>query len=158
MALIEQDREDLFRDGSAMRVRGEATIDGTLWLFGFRSQGQATLYAGPDHVFQFNADGQLRRIFLLGQRYVTSNGRLKVLQLHSRGERLKLSSYLVEDHEQQRLLSQLDELLLTLKHGIADPSIVWKTEGIDVDGFRERVVKWLASLATPVPIANIVNA
>ena len=61
MALEERDREDLLRDGRLMPLRGECLIDGVKVVLGFRSQGQLSLYCGPDPVFQFNAARELRR-------------------------------------------------------------------------------------------------
>jgi hypothetical protein len=69
MALEEQDREDLLRDGRAMPLRGECTLSGSQVVIGFRSAGQLSLYCGPDPVFQFNAEQKLRRAFFQGRRF-----------------------------------------------------------------------------------------
>ena len=91
MAIEERDREDLLRDGRTMSVRGEFTCGEATMLIGFRRRGQASLYVGPDRVYQFDATAQLRRVFLDGRKYAADSGALVQLCRDSRGGRVELS-------------------------------------------------------------------
>ena len=79
MARETHDREDLFRDGTQMPIRGRIDLDGTEIVIGFRKCGSASLYWDQDPVFQFNALHQLRRVYFRGIRYAAENGVLNQL-------------------------------------------------------------------------------
>jgi len=73
MARNEADREDLFAEARALVRRVEAvSVSGTLpILLGVRETGWLSIYLGPDLMYQFDADGRLRRAFHGGQLYRT---------------------------------------------------------------------------------------
>lgn len=69
MARQEQDREDLLREATALVERVELKVAGEpdAVTAGFRRDGAASVYFGPDPVYQFNRAGELRRAFRNGK-------------------------------------------------------------------------------------------
>ena len=158
MALSELEREDLLRDGRAMPIRGEIHVDSSVWLVGFRPQGQVSLYAGADLVFQFNVAGELRRVFVAGERLAAENGRLQRLQTRDRGQRLQLVREPLTDQEQQTVHSQLVCCLRQLESLAKQQAMPWRTEGIAEAEFRARVLCWLDDRESGSKIAKSPNA
>jgi hypothetical protein len=73
MARHETDREDLMAEATALRQRIELKLPGVAEhvVAGFRDNGGCSIYFGADPVFQFDADGALRRAFVGGDLYRT---------------------------------------------------------------------------------------
>ncbi len=81
MARQEQDREDLLREATALVERAEFEVPGepASVTAGFRRDGAAGIYFGPDPVFQFNRSGELRRAFCDGKLLKADAGALAEL-------------------------------------------------------------------------------
>ncbi len=158
MALNEQEREDLLRDGRAMPIRGEILVDSVDWLVGFRPQGQVSLYAGADLVFQFNGASQLRRVFVAGERFAAENGRLQRLQTLDRGQRLHLTREPLTDQEQQAIQSRLSCCLDQLEALSRQDVMRWSIEGVSEAEFRVKVLSWLDDMDAVMRIAKSPNA
>jgi gamma-glutamylcyclotransferase (GGCT)/AIG2-like uncharacterized protein YtfP len=81
MARQETDREDLLRDATAFIRRAEWTISGppSPLFAGIRRNGSLSLYFDQDPVYQFNAEGRLRRAFVGGKLYRTQGETLAEL-------------------------------------------------------------------------------
>jgi hypothetical protein len=64
----EQDREDLMREATALVERVELAVAGMEGhvTVGFRQDGSASFYFGPDEVYHFNSRQQIRRAYLHG--------------------------------------------------------------------------------------------
>lgn len=81
MARIESDREDLFREVTALFRRVEFSVAGVNVVAGFRrptdqyAVGSLSIYYGPDFVLIFNEAGELRRAFHGGLLYRAQPGR-----------------------------------------------------------------------------------
>jgi hypothetical protein len=71
MARNEQDREDLIAEATAMVTRAELQCASypELVTVGFWKNGRFSIYFDQDPVYQFAADGKLRRAFVGGQLY-----------------------------------------------------------------------------------------
>lgn len=72
MARNEADREDLMREATALIQRVEfrpAAAGSEAIVAGFRRDGCLSLYFGADPVYQFDAEGRLRRAFVQGRLY-----------------------------------------------------------------------------------------
>jgi hypothetical protein len=158
MALSEQDREDLLRDGRAMPVRAEILVDSAVWLVGFRPQGQVSFYVGADLVFQFNVAGELRRVFVAGERIAAEGGRLQRLRMLDRGQRLHLIKELLTEEEQRSILFQLGSCLQHLEKLAKESQANWKTVGISEAKFCERLLSWLGTCRLVLKIADAPNA
>ncbi len=81
MSRLEEDREDLLREATALVARIEIRIYSfhEPILAGFRQNGAATFFFGQQMVFQFNSAKQLRRGFADGRLFKAEHGRLSVL-------------------------------------------------------------------------------
>lgn len=145
MALIEQDREDLFRDGRAMVVCGEADIDGDHCVVGFRKSGALSLYFGPDVVFQFDQQSRLRSVFLDGERYTADAGQLQHVARLNRGAKLTIRRETLPRDETQRILRLLGQHLARLRVAIAEPAVSWRVRGTTIEQWPSRV--WTACQA-----------
>jgi len=82
MARSESDREDLLRDASALTERTEWKITGEAEtvVVGFRRTGDFSAYFGSDPVYQFDAEGRLRRAFVGGLLYRSQGSTLAELK------------------------------------------------------------------------------
>src|SRR5690606_4241518 len=82
MARQEQDREDLLKEATALVERVELAIDGMPEhvVVGFRADGCASFYFGPEPVWHFNTSQELRRAYVGGLLYKAEQGRLVSLQ------------------------------------------------------------------------------
>ncbi len=78
----ESDREDIMREATAMRRRVSLSVNGlpTPVVAGFRSNGFFSIYFDQDPVYQFNADGQLRRAYRNGFLFRTQGDTLARLE------------------------------------------------------------------------------
>lgn len=78
MARETHDREDLLLEGVNLpeRARLLHRASGREWVVGWRTGGGPAFYDGPDRVYQFNADNQLRRVYLDGSKLTAEGGRL----------------------------------------------------------------------------------
>lgn len=73
MARQEADREDLFAEARALTRKIEARCPqtGLMILVGQRESGWLSVYLGPDLMYQFDAEGRLRRALCQGCLYRT---------------------------------------------------------------------------------------
>ncbi|WDQ15613.1 hypothetical protein [Rhodopirellula sp. P2] len=78
MARETHDREDLLIEGVNLpeRARLRHGASGREWVIGWRTGGGPAIYDGPDRVYQFNADNQLRRVYLEGCKLAAQGGKL----------------------------------------------------------------------------------
>ncbi|MCG6157034.1 hypothetical protein [Rubinisphaera margarita] len=82
MSRQEADREDLFEEATACRIRGELILDGRKVFVGFRSLGQPSFYFGADPVYQFDELFRLRRAYHSGDLYRSEGTTLSRLRRH----------------------------------------------------------------------------
>lgn len=93
MARNEQDREDLLREATALVERvelrarhqeaareGQSSVTPEPVVIGFRRDGAISFFFGADPVYQFNAQGELRRSFYRGKLIKAEQGRLVELE------------------------------------------------------------------------------
>ena len=74
MARIENDREDLLSEATALVERVELVLlddqqPAETVVVGFRKDGSASIYFGAEPVYQFNTANKLRRAFWRGELY-----------------------------------------------------------------------------------------
>lgn len=116
MALQEQHRENLLRDATAYTRRllwrsaievdtahAEPVAIEELFI-GFRENGGWSIYVGEDPVLQFNAAGELRRLYSRGERYAAEGAKLAACSRDKRGGRVQLESKLLTLQQQTRVL------------------------------------------------------
>jgi len=78
----EQDREDLMAEAKALVERAEWRVLGLAEpvTVGFRRDGSVSFYFGPEDVFQFNSQQQLRRAYRHGRIFKAVDGVLAQLR------------------------------------------------------------------------------
>ena len=71
MARHEAEREDLMREATALARRVEIRVPGFAEpvVAGWRATGWLSVYFGSDPVYHFDAEGRLRRAFVVGELY-----------------------------------------------------------------------------------------
>ena len=158
MAIEEQDREDLLRDGRMMPVRGETILDDVTVLIGFRSHGQLSLYFGSQQVFQFDQSQSLRRVYLNGRRFAAQQGRLVELIRQSRGGRVELIRQDVGEDDLQLVLDATVACLGQIRMLGNSGQCRWRVIGAESSEFAARVSLWLATAAMPPRIGSAPGA
>lgn len=92
MAINHQRREDLMREATAYHRRILLRdVERTTIFVGLRSTGGWSIYFEEDPVFQFNAQGKLRRVHFAEQNYGAEGGELRLLQRTQRGGHVSLN-------------------------------------------------------------------
>lgn len=157
MAIEEHDREDLLRDGRAMSVRGELVSDDEELLIGFRPGNQASLYCGPERVFQFDSLGRLRRVYLDGQKFAADDGRLVEICRETRGGRVELTRHMVENVTSSTIVDVADRTVKQIAVMIDDDQ-AWRVIGAGEAEFRELVRGWAYSVSSPPQISAAAGA
>ncbi|WP_145367385.1 hypothetical protein [Maioricimonas rarisocia] len=101
MARIETDREDLMREATGLRPRGELRMphSDTPVIAGFRSDDRCSLYFDADRCYHFDADGRLRRAFVDGHLYRTQGTTLARLNRERSAEQTTLLRHDLTDDE-----------------------------------------------------------
>jgi hypothetical protein len=156
MARAEQDREDLLAEATALVERVELSlpeVDDHV-VVGFRRIGCASVFFGPDPVYQFTSDNHLRRAFVGGLLIKAEAGRLFSLDRQRRSGEVQLVRHELTDDESTELRSQavarlqsLHETLVADRH----KTIGRVPSDVDVVG---RVIAWLNSLPDEIQAAN----
>jgi hypothetical protein len=156
MARENADREDLLREATALVERVEMTIPGFVEpiVAGFRRDGAASFYFGPDAVYQFNAACELRRGFLDGQLYKADRGKLASLTPVRTAEQTELRRHDLSEVETSQFLAGASDRLRQLSQSLmnVDFSVIGQ---VPVDGdVVGKVRDWLVDLPTCIPIAG----
>ena len=157
MARQEQDREDLLRDGKQMLLRAECVIDDVVVVVGFRSQGQVSIYVGPDPVFQFNSSSELRRVFFNGKRYAAIQGRLCELTRSVSSDRVRFSPQAILANVETEIMADLESNLARIQIALESPETEWRLAGGEFLNFQSQLSEWLGIVLTSVKIAETPN-
>lgn len=113
MAREEQPREDLLREATALVERAEWVLPATgqRVVAGFRRDGSISFYFDEEPVYQFNAQGQLRRAFHAGQMLKAERGELVALEKVRGDDCVALVRNPLSEAQQSEFLAQLDQHL-----------------------------------------------
>ena len=161
MARDESNREDLLREATALVERIElipngATIDGRI-VAGFRRNGALSIFFGEDPVYQFNAEGDLRRAYNDGKLLKADRGRLAALQRVRTQNEVQLVRHELDETAANQFLTQM------AKHLQAFAALI-DTNAFDVAGqvpsdadVLGRLKRWFAT-HSDVQIAQRPNA
>jgi hypothetical protein len=155
MARHESQREDLLAEATALVERveiiaravhrnSEGGDSSTPVVAGFRASGALSLFFGEDPVYQFNAEGELRRAFVSGRLYKAVGGQLIELTRIRQSQQVVLRRHELTAKELTDFLSQMIRRLRGLQ-ALLD-SNTYQVVGqvppdVDVVG---RVRNWLA--------------
>ncbi len=148
MARDETDREDLFREATALVERIELAPVGERAgehvVAGFRAGGAVSIFLGADPVYQFNAAGELRRAYCDGRMIKASRGRLVSLCRERLANETQLLSRELSDGEQCDFLARMGERLRALAAGL-DAGGYKVVDQVPADeDVLARVQNWLA--------------
>jgi hypothetical protein len=113
MGRDESSREHLLREATAFverieLIRNGAICDGHI-IVGFRRDGALSIFFGEDPVYQFNAEGELRRAYRDGKLLKAVHGRLVALQRVRTEQEVQLVGHELSKAEEAAFLSQLSE-------------------------------------------------
>jgi hypothetical protein len=153
---IEQDREDLLRDATALVERIELALTGSKEhvVIGFRKSGAASVYIGQDPVYHFNAAGELRRAFAEGRLYKAENGRLISMQRRRSEGVVALVGHELSDAESQVFLATMCGGLDLLRGAVEAGSATVTGQFPQSRDLLGRVSAWLAQIPRPPRIAT----
>jgi hypothetical protein len=159
MARQQAEREDLMREATALRRRGEWRIPGIAEpvTAGFRDGGGCSVYFGQDPCYHFDVSGALRRAYAAEKLYRTQGGTLaELVRVRTEHETVlqrrdlqqpELNGFLKRVHER---LSRLDAALqsgeaVLLRQEPADGDV-----GTELTAWLARVLSRHLVLAPPI--------
>jgi hypothetical protein len=159
MSRRESDREDLMREATALVERAELAVDGLgeSIIVGFRDGGAASFYFSPDTVYQFNAEGELRRAFLGDLLYKAKRGRLISLRRLRSDNEVALVSTELSSEQTAVLTGELQQRLQQLKDALASGRYRVVAQVPRDAGVTGRMRQWLADLPPAIDIARVPN-
>ena len=157
MARREAPREDLIRDAVALVDRIEFTSpDQPPIVVGFRKDGSVSFYFGEEPVYQFNANGALRRAHVDGI-IKAENGHLVRLRKQRCEGQVQLVRQELNDAQQRELLesalARLGALRASIEAEACQASRQVATTQTDV---LPQVEDWLARLPDVLVVAEAV--
>ncbi|EMI46611.1 hypothetical protein [Rhodopirellula sp. SWK7] len=156
MAREEANREDLLAEGVNLPERGRVTDpeDDREFVLGWRNQTALSVFDGADPVFQFNTNGQLRRVYLDGHKLAADAGRLSQLtRMAMPNGQIKLQPHPLTDEQQRQVCDRLAESKAALSQTLDNSLGRIETIGLDADEFLSRVRRWYKD-STSVTIAD----
>ncbi len=155
MAREEHDREDLMAEATALVERVELTVAGfpEPIVIGFRRDGCASFYFGPDPAWHFNTRQELRRGYVNNALYKADRGRLTVLRRERTTNEVQLVSRHLTEPEHMLLVDALGESLATVKTQLASNKYRTGRQVPAGDSLVPRIVAWLNNLAIPISVA-----
>ena len=153
MARHEADREDLLREATALRDRGELSVNG--WsetvVAGRRTDGRWSIYFGGDPCYHFDASGRLRRAYVDGLLYRTEGTTLAALKRERTDTETQLQRH---DLDNARLTSFLDAMqarLSDLQTKLDKESVVLIGQRPEDGDFLGILRAWLAEQLSDRP-------
>ena len=147
MAREEADRENLLQDATAYRRRIQWQLPA--WdepvFAGFRADGAASFYFGPDPVYHFNAGGELRRLFLQGCLLKAEGGALVRMQRLRTAGQVELRSQVLSAAEQEAICQEVSAQLLKLSAELKAGKAQLQGQVPEDAGVEALVLQWLTS-------------
>ncbi|MEE2685045.1 MAG: hypothetical protein VYB09_01950 [Planctomycetota bacterium] len=160
MARLEEDREDILQEATALVERVELDVDrmdGPL-VVGFRKASGPAFFFAADPVYQFNSQGQLRRGYRQGRLLKAEAGKLIELTRERTSSSVNLKRHPLNDQQCNAYLAQLEDHLEELRHALEAGSFrVTGQVPADADVVG-RVMQWLAGRTGRPGIADLPNA
>jgi hypothetical protein len=160
MARQPQDREDLMAEATALVERIEFELPGHAEpvVAGFRISDCASFFFGPDPVYQFNSQRQLRRAYVDGLLYKAERGRLVSLTRTPTAGRLELLRRELDDAAQERFVSAMTLHLAALRSGLDSGNFKILNQVPADNDVIAHLREWFAALAPPIEVAASAHA
>ncbi|MCP4189915.1 MAG: hypothetical protein GY768_04735 [Planctomycetaceae bacterium] len=150
MARHSNDREDLLREAVRLvhRVEFRPLSFADPVVIGFRENGAASLFVGPDETYQFNSDQQLRRAHWQGELIKADRGSLIGLNRFNGSNETLLLRHEFNAEEMAELLVRLRRRIEELRQSIESGQFDLVGEvSLDDRAVIEMTHRWLATLA-----------
>lgn len=161
MARHEAEREDLMREATALRRRGEWDVPGfsAPVTAGFRDGGGCSVYFGQDPCYHFDAGGALRRAFV-GEKLYRTQGHTLAELVRVRTERATvLQRRDLEEHGLSSFLAHMREHLSRLSAALQSGETVLLRQEPENSDIGAELATWLARvLAGPLVLAPPIKA
>ncbi len=159
MPRIEADREDILQEATALVERAELAVPGydEHVVIGFRRDGAASIYIGADPVYQFNSQGELRRLYLNGRLIKADHGRLAQLDRQRRAGEVQFVRHDLTDAETAACLSNLQQHLTQLRLSLQRDQFTLIGQVPPDSPILTRTRHWLDSLPQSISIARVPN-
>lgn len=156
MARHESDREDILREATALAERAELRLPGESdpVVIGFRAGGAASAFFGGDPVYQFNAQGELRRAYVGGLLYKAEKGRLVELRRERTSHETSLIRRELDAAKQDELLQGAETRLLAVAAHLHAGEAQVQRQVPERGDIVARIVSWLDRRPRPLQIAQ----
>ena len=153
---LETDREDLLREATALVERAELTVPDFAEpiVVGFRNSGAASLFFGPELVYQFNTVQALRRAFRDGLLYKADAGQLIALRRERTPTEVALIRSPLSDEQTVEFLSEMHSNLGRLRRALDSGNFKLSAEVPAGANVVVRVRNWLHILPGSITIAD----
>ncbi len=161
MARHEADREDLMREATALRRRGEWRVPGMPEpvMAGFRNGGGCSVYFGQDPCYHFDAAGALRRAYAEEKLYRTQGHTLAELVRVRKERETVLQRRDLENEEVDEFLQRTRAELSCLYAALQSGNAVVLRQEPDGGDVSAELTAWLArALAGPMVLAPPVKS
>jgi len=151
-----QDREDILNEASALVARAACAVHGfdEDVIFGFRRDGSVAIYLGPDPVYQFNSQSQLRRIYRNKILLKAKNGRLVELERQLDKRAVAWAERELSDEQTTTLLLELRQHLDDLFEALSTDRFKLLRQVPQDQNVVPRLLNWLAALPAQLVIAR----
>lgn len=148
MARMEAEREDLMREASALRRRGEWLVPGFSEpvTAGFRDGGGCSVYLGQDPCYHFDAGGALRRAYADAKLYRTQGTTLAELDRIRSEHGTVLQRRDLNTDEVNEFLQRLRNHLSQLHAALDSGEAVLQRQVPDDVHLSQELARWLARL------------
>jgi hypothetical protein len=127
MAQHKTDRDDLMEEATALvrRVEFRVPFLNKPIVAGFKRSGAWSVYFAADPVFQFDAEGRLRRAYVDGSLFRTQGSTVARLERAHTSDETILLRHDLTDREwfafRERMHGQLSQLHAAMENGFAEP-------------------------------------
>jgi hypothetical protein len=152
----EHDREDLLADATALVERASFRIPGYAdeIVVGFRRDGSASFYFGPQRVYHFTSAGFLRRAFVDDVLYKAHQGRLVAMRRQRTPDAVELVSHELDARAAEAFLTELRSCLSTFASGLAEGRFTLVGQEPRASEIVPRIQSWLKALGPEISIAR----
>jgi hypothetical protein len=155
MARHERHREDLLAEATALVERAALVLPGFEHpvVIGFRPGGSASVFFGDDPVYQFNAEGMLRRAYVGGLLYKAERGRLVELSRVRTDRSVSLVRRELTDEECRAFLLVADAKLQALSSALTAGDFEMEGQVPAEADVVSRAQGWMSGLPRPLSVA-----
>jgi hypothetical protein len=151
----QHDREDMLAEAKALVERASLKLPGydEEVFVGFRRDGSASFYFGPESVYQVTSSGRLRRAFVDGLLYKAEHGRLVALRRRRTEAMVELVRHELSAGEERNLVNAVRLHLDALREALHGDTFELVGQFPDTTDVAGRVRQFLERFAGPLAIA-----